>query len=112
MAWDDRDGLDSMRHFHSCWRIVTLRKLYKPRLPCFLSNDLDSTDNCFPPTVAVKKGQHRVVRMERSAHGRKTSNLVEDEYVNEKGNLFQRYPIEDNTLLATPMVGAPTEARQ
>lgn len=39
MAWDDREGRDYTQHFHLCWRWASMRKLYEPKIPCFLSND-------------------------------------------------------------------------
>lgn len=47
MAWDDQDSKDYGRHFHQCWRWVSVRKLYEPLAPFFLSNDLQPQGMCF-----------------------------------------------------------------
>lgn len=58
MVWDDREGRDYGHHFHSCWRWASMRKLYEPKFSCFLSNDLEISENYFPPKPTVRKGRH------------------------------------------------------
>lgn len=103
MAWDDKEGRDFTKHFHDCWKFSSLRKLYAPRLPCFLINDLEPQNNCFPPQEAVTKGRHRLVCIESGNRGIKNQQLAEDEFVDDAGNLFLRYPIQDDQHRASGM---------
>lgn len=103
MAWDNRDGWDYTSHFHACWRISSLRKLYEGTLPCFLSNDLEPIPDFSPAEVAVKRGRHRVVRLRSGQRSSRLRELAEDEFEDEEGNLFCRYPIHDNLELAAPL---------
>lgn len=64
ISWDDKDGHDFMRHFQPCWLTSSIVALYAPRMP-FLLNDLEGTIDYFPLEIAVWKGCHCVVRMER-----------------------------------------------
>lgn len=96
MAWDDRDGRDFMRHFHPCWLTSSIVTLYAPRMPVFLSNDLQGTVDCCPPEFAVRKGRHRVVRMERGTRSGRRLPLAEDKFEDEDGNCFCTYPLQDD----------------
>lgn len=101
MAWENVDDRDSTEHFHTCWKTSSLRKLYEPYLPCFLSNDLESRSTCFPPLTSVKKGRNRVVHIKSG--GRRCPELGPDEFIDENGNHFFRYQIEDDPELMDPM---------
>lgn len=96
MAWDDQQGRDPDRHFHTCWRPSSLRALYTDRLPCFLSNDLQGSTSCWPPRAAVKKGRHRVVRIPSGGAPSRGRLVGEDEFLDDAGHLFARYPIDDD----------------
>lgn len=98
IAWDNRDGRDYTRHFHPCWRVQSLRRLYSERLPCYLTNDLEPITACHAPEAAVKRGRHRVVRIQSGTRIR-NQERAEDEFEDEEGYLFRRYPIEDNPQL-------------
>lgn len=78
-------------------------KLYEPRMHVFLSNDLEATTTCFPPKVAAKKGRHHVVRMQSGTRPRQRQPLIEGEYEDAQGNLFHRYPLQDDPERAKPM---------
>jgi hypothetical protein len=100
MMWDNLEGIDFMKHFHKCWRSSSLKALYAAPIPSFLCNDLPMRDSCLPPAVAVKKGRHRVVRMQSKAHHlRPEEGAVRDEM----GYLCRLYPIEDDLAKVDPM---------
>lgn len=103
MAWDDHEGRDYGVHFHPCWRYESMRRLYEPKFSCFLTSDLQSSANFFPPKAIVKKGQQRIVRMQSGMRFTHTREPTKDEYLDSDGNLFRVYAIEDEAHLVTPM---------
>lgn len=103
MAWDHRDGWDYMAHFHSCWRMSSVKKLYEPTIPCFLSNDLEPIPECSPPEVARKQVRHRVVHLRSGHRSSRFRELAENKWEDEEGNLFMQYPIYDDAELVAPL---------
>ncbi|CAM6105189.1 unnamed protein product [Calypogeia fissa] len=61
--------------------------------------------------IAVKKGQHRVVRIESGGKRRKNSDLGEDETLDSDGNLLVRYPIAHDPHQMEPL-GSGSSRRQ
>ncbi|CAM6105663.1 unnamed protein product [Calypogeia fissa] len=61
--------------------------------------------------IAVKKGQHRVVRIESGGKRRKNSDLGDDESLDTDGNLLVRYPIADDPHQMEPL-GSGSSRRQ
>lgn len=111
MAWDDKDGHDFMRHFHLCWLTSSTVNLYAPRMPVFLLNDLQASLDCFPLEIAVRKGHHRVIPMERGNRSRPRLPLAEDEFEDADGNLFHSYPVANDPQIAMPVLALPTLGR-
>jgi hypothetical protein len=106
MAWDDRDGWDFNKHFHRCWKTTSLCSLYGPTVQVLMSLHLDAVEGCYPPAPAVKRGRHRYVRIESGKGLRKaTPDLGLDEFYRPGGQLFVRYPIQDDTELQQPVPG-------
>lgn len=48
MVWQNHDGRDYTPHFHACWKVSLVTKLYKGILPCFLFNNLEPVSECSP----------------------------------------------------------------
>lgn len=69
----------------------------------FLSNNLEAIATCFPPEAAIKKGHDHVVRKESGYISGHNQPLAEDEFEDEHGNLFRRYPIVEDPTLAEPV---------
>lgn len=67
---------------------ANMRKLYELKVPCFLANDLELSEACFPPKAVVRKGKQRVVRMQRGQRVTRPREPIKDEYFDEEGNLF------------------------
>lgn len=44
----------------------------------------------------MKKGRHQVVRMRSGQWMRERQPLADDEYEDAEGNLFRRYPLQDD----------------
>lgn len=80
-----------------------MQKLYEPKIPYFLANDLVAIDVCFPLEAVVKKGRHRVVRMQSGMRVATSRTPTEDEYIDGEGNLFRVYETEDVPHLVAPM---------
>lgn len=100
----EREGRDYTTHFHPCWRWANMQKLYEPKLPCFLANDLEGRDNCILPKATLKKGRHRVVQMQSGMRIVGNQDATKDEYLDGDGNLFRVYAIEDEPHLVAPMI--------
>ncbi|CAM6097173.1 unnamed protein product [Calypogeia fissa] len=111
MAWDDHSGRDFTIHFHPCWKVNSICHAYSHTIPCFLDNDLELSEFCCPPKIAVKKGRHRVVRIESGGKRRKNSDLGEDETLDASGHLLVRYPIADDPHQMEPL-GSGSSRRQ
>lgn len=77
----------------------------------FLSSDLQPTVDCFPLEFVVRKGWHRVVRMERRMRSGRRLPLAEDKFEDEDGNFFYTYPLQDNPQIAMLLLGLPTFGR-
>lgn len=50
--------------------------------------------------------------MEVGQRAGRLEDLAEDKFLDEEGNLFRHYPIEDNQNLAAPMAPTPGESTQ
>lgn len=111
MAWDDKIGKDFTRHFQPCWKVASICNLYRPRVPVFLSNDLEPQSTSFPPEAAVKKGRHRVVRIPSGGRSIRPHDLGADEYLDAEGNLFRQYPIDDDPNIVGPLASADATRR-
>lgn len=72
-------------------------------MPYFLLNDLEPVKSCFPHEAIVKKGLHRVFRMQSGMRVSRTLELAKGKFEDEEGNIFRKYPIVDNSDLATPL---------
>jgi hypothetical protein len=107
MMWDNLEGRNFMKHFHKCWLSNSVKALYAKPIPSFVCNDLPMRDSCCPPAIAVKKGRHRVVRMQKKAH---RSKPQEGEVRDEMGYLCRLYPIEDDPAKLDPMPGPSSVA--
>ncbi|CAM6117382.1 unnamed protein product [Calypogeia fissa] len=102
MAWDDQYGRDYTLHFKSCWFTTSVRKVYEQTIPCFLENNLEYSEACIPPPIAVKRGRHRVVRIRSGGGQRRVADLGEDETVTNTGDLLITYPVDDEVILPMP----------
>ncbi|CAM6105441.1 unnamed protein product [Calypogeia fissa] len=112
MAFDDQSGRDFTQHFNPCWKVSSLRRCYEKTIPCFLDNDLDCSDWCCPPEIAVKKGRHRVVRIKSGGGQRKPTDLGEDIVVDSTGDLLVTYPIDDDPRMLEPLGRSSSRKRE
>ncbi|CAM6081569.1 unnamed protein product [Calypogeia fissa] len=65
------------------------------------------------PTIecSLKKGRHKVVRIERGGRATTQRELGPDERVDAHGNLEVQYPLQDDTTLRLPLPIAQTAGR-
>ncbi|CAM6121408.1 unnamed protein product [Calypogeia fissa] len=103
MAWDDQYGRDYIAHFHYCWTVFRLRKLYGRTIPYFLENNLDFSSACCPPPVVVTTGRHRVVCIPSGGGHRRLADLGEDEVVDSGGHLLLHYLVDDDSNRLFPL---------
>lgn len=80
-----------------------MRRLYESKIPCYLVDDSVAIDTCFPPEAAMKKGHHRVVRMPSDMRLVASREPTEDVYIDDDGNIFRVYAIEDEAHPVAPM---------
>lgn len=96
MAWDDQEGRSFHRHFHRCWRVSSWKALYTSIIPSFICNDIPVSTACWPPAIAIKQGRHHMVRIQSGSTVGRPRFVGEDVVRDSLGNLFLRYPLDDN----------------